>query len=113
MSSTGEIARYLSNSLSEFRTLDDVERYQDKIRKLSEHLYGRSLFKDSSHALFVEDDRFVRDQLIEIEIAIQKHSTDLHKLIPILVAIDKRITARVPPLEEGVNALATFSWRSG
>jgi hypothetical protein len=108
IASTGEIARYLSNSMRVFRTLADVEGYQNEIRKRSEHLYGISLIKNSRRALFVEYDRFVRDQLVEIEIATQKHSKDLHKLILILLAIDEKIEARMPLPEEAGTTLATI-----
>jgi hypothetical protein len=96
--------------MREFRTLADVEEFQNEIRKLSEHLYGGSLVKNSSQTWFVECDRFVRDQLVEIEIATQKYSKDLHKLTPILRAIDEKIEARIasmPPSEDGTT-LATF-----
>lgn len=110
MSSTGEIARYLSNSMREFRNLAEVEEFTNEIRKRSETIYGLSLTKNSHQALLVECDQYVRDQLVEIEIATHKYSKDLQKLAPILRAIDGKIEARIarmPPSEDGTT-LATF-----
>jgi hypothetical protein len=99
-----ELARLHEGNTMLEMILDNAKQRRDHVEKLLAYLENVSKITNVNQTQYVQFTKFVAKKLIEIDSAIQKHSTEPDQLSQILIAIDKDIWAHMPP-EDG-TALA-------